>query len=299
MVGRKAMTRLLMLGMVLVLGFALVACGGGETARPASGGASKGTLTIGVTPWTSTIPPTYVAKNILEELGYQVKLQDAEVGVVFAGLSKGDIDIFMDSWLPDMHKNYMEEYGANIEKVALSYPDGDLGWVVPTYVKDVKSIADLKDHKAEFEGKVIGIDAGAGMMRTSREVIDAYGLDYELVEGSEAAMMTVLKDYYGEKKPVIVLGWRPHSMFAQYDLKFLEDPKGFWKRSEVWVLAHKGLRDKAPEAYQFLKKWSIPVGDIEQMILKMDTEKADPDDLAKQWIKDNRDKVDAMLDGTR
>jgi len=272
------------------------ACGGEQ--QPAGGGKgapqSKGKLVIGVTPWTSTIPPTYVAKHILEDLGYEVKLQDAEVGVVFAGLAKGDIDIFMDSWLPDMHRDYMNQYGDKIDDVAVSYPDGVLGWVVPAY-SPANSIADLNKYKDRFGGKIYGIDAGAGMMKTSREIIKAYGLDYELVEGSEQAMLTMLEDAYRNKRDIVILGWRPHWMFAKYDLKFLEDPKGFWKSSEVHVLVHKGLDQKAPEAYAFLKNWSIPIGDVEEMILKLELEKADPAQLAADWVNNNKDKVEAML----
>ena len=85
-------------------------------------------------------------------------------------------------------------------------------------------------------------------------------------------------------------------MFAMWDLKILEDPKGFWESSEVHVVASKGFKEKAPEAYQFLKKWSIPLEDLEQMILEIDQNKADPVEIARQWIEQNQDKVKEMTE---
>jgi glycine betaine/proline transport system substrate-binding protein len=282
--------------LLVVLLISAAACSGGQQPvdEGKGGSQSKGKLVFGVTPWTSTIPPTYVAKHILEDLGYEVKLQDAEVGVVFAGLAKGDVDIFMDSWLPDMHREFMDQYGEKIDDVAVSYREGVLGWVVPAY-SPANSIAELNQYKDRFGGKVYGIDAGAGMMKTSKAIIEAYGLDYELVDGSEQAMLTMLEDAYSNKRDIVILGWRPHWKFAKYDLKFLEDPKGFWKSSEVHVLVHKGLDQKAPEAYAFLKNWRIPIEDVEDMILRLELESADPTQLAADWVENNQEKVEAML----
>lgn len=289
---------LLGLGLFLFLAGIVTGCGtnGGNVQTGASGESSgtKPTITFGVTPWTSTIPPTQVAKAILEQMGYTVKLQDADAGVVYAGLSKGDIDVFMDAWLPDMHKNYMEKYKGSIEDVAVSYPDGELGWVIPAYVGGIESIEDLKGKEELFGKKIYGIEEGAGMTITSREMIQAYGLDLEYQASSEPGMLTQAKRMISAKKPILFLGWRPHSMFVQWDLKVLKDPKGFFKTSEVHVLVHKGFDQKAPEAYQFLKRWSIPVGDVEQIILKIE-DGAKPEDVAKEWIKNNQDKVNQMM----
>ncbi|MCY6958108.1 glycine betaine ABC transporter substrate-binding protein [Clostridium brassicae] len=251
------------------------------------------TITFGVTPWSSTVPPTQIAKKILQDMGYTVKEISADAGGVYAGLSTGDIDVFMDAWLPDMHKNYMKKFGTNIDDVSVSYPNGELGWVVPTYVKDVNSIEDIKGKESQFGGKIYGIEEGAGMTMTSKEMIKAYGLDLQYVASSEGGMLAQASKLIKDKKPVIFLGWRPHPMFVNYDLKVLKDPKGYFKASEVHVLTHKGLKNKAPEAYAFLSKWNIDVEDIEKMIVEIDGGKA-PEDVAAEWIKQHKDKVNAM-----
>lgn len=257
-------------------------------------GASDKEITFGVTPWTSTVPPTKVAKLILEDIGYTVKEVSADAGGVYAGLSKGDIDVFMDAWLPDMHKNYMKTFGSNIDDTAVSYPDGELGWVIPAYVEGINTVEDLKGKEDLFDGKVYGIEEGAGMTMTSREMIEGYGLNFEYVASSEGGMLAQASKLIQNEEPVIFLGWRPHPMFVNYDLKVLKDEKGFFKTSEVHVLTNKGVKEKSPDAYEFLSKWSIDVGDVEKMIVEIEGGRS-AEEVAKEWIDNNQDKVNEML----
>lgn len=287
------------LSILAISALVLAGCGGAkeEAKNPPPDAATdkKGvTVTFGETPWTSTVPPTYVAKQILEDMGYKVEIQKADAGVVYTGLAAGDIDVFMDAWLPDMHKNYMDKYGDKIVDTSVSYPNGELGWVVPTYMEDVNSIEDLKGKEDQLEGKMYGIEEGAGMTNTSREMIEAYGLNLEYAASSEAGMLAQAKKLIQNEKPVLFLGWRPHPMFVDFDLKVLEDPKGFFKTSEVHVLTHEGFQEKAPEAFAFLSKWSMPVDDIEKMIVEMD-KGAKPEEVANKWIQENQDKVKEMV----
>lgn len=261
-----------------------------------NGTLEKETIVFGVTPWTSTIPPTNVAKLLIEEMGYTVELQDADAGVVYAGLSKGDVDVYMDAWLPDLHANYMAEYGEKIEDVSVSYPDGETGWVVPSYVDSINTVEDIIGNEDLFEGEVIGIDEGAGMTASSREMIEELDLDLEYIASSEAAMLAQVSKSIANEEPVIFLGWRPHSMFAMWDLKIIPNSAGYFATSEVHVLVSNvsELSTTAPDVYEFLSNWSMPVGDIEDMILEIDNG-ADAEEVAQKWIDNNQDKVNAML----
>ncbi len=289
---RKHLIVLLTIALVFSLG--LVGCGN-QTDKDQTG-EKKETIVIGVTPWTSTLVPSHIVNLLLTELGYDVKMQNADAGIVYAGLAKGDINVFMDSWLPDTHEDYMNEYGAKIDDVAVSYYEGELGWVVPTYLEDINSIEDLVGNENLFGGRVVGIDEGAGLTATSRELIEEYGLDYNYVTSSEAAMMAQATKEIANEKPILFVGWRPHSMFAMWDLKILEDSKNMFKTQEVHVLASQDLKDRANSAYQFLSSWSISVAEIEEMILLLDeNSRLKPEDVAAEWIENNRAKVDSML----
>src|SRR5699024_3526606 len=84
-----------------------LAIAGWSSNDEAEGEDDKPTLTFGVTPWTSTVPPTKIAEKILEDMGYEVEETEAETGAIYTGMSTGDIDVFMDSWFPNQ-KQYVE-----------------------------------------------------------------------------------------------------------------------------------------------------------------------------------------------
>ena len=94
-----------------------------------------------------------------------MKEVDADVGAVYAGLSRGDIDIFMDSWLPGQ-KQYFEKYSDSIEKVAVSYDDAASGFTVPDYMEDINDVGDLKGKEDMFDNELLSIGKGTLQQRT-------------------------------------------------------------------------------------------------------------------------------------
>ena len=273
----------------------LLAIGCGAADQQQEGGTTQDqSITFGMTPWTSTIPPTTIAMLLLEEMGFEVNQIEADAGGVYTGLSRGDIDVFMDAWLPDMHANYMEQFGNNIEQTSISYPNGELGWVVPTYVDEVNTIDDLKGNEAMFGGEMYGIEEGAGMTFTSREMIEEFDIDLQYVASSEGGMLAQVARTIGAERPVLFVGWRPHPMFVDYELKILEGQEEFFATSEVHVLTNIDFKDRVPEAYEFLSRWSIDVGDIEKMIVEIDNGRS-AEVVAREWIDNNQDKVQQMI----
>lgn len=129
------------------------------------------------------------------------------------------------------------------------------------------SIEDLKTKSAEVEGKVIGIDPGAGVMKSSEAAIRAYGLPVKLVDGSDATMTSALKNAVRQKKDIVVTGWTPQWMFARYELKYLADPKKVFGEDEsVNTIVRRGLKDDQPEVYAILKKFKLGIKDEESMM---------------------------------
>ncbi|MCH9731857.1 MAG: glycine/betaine ABC transporter substrate-binding protein, partial [Actinomycetia bacterium] len=159
--------------MLLAIALVVTSCGGSEQAQ-------KRELTIGYIPWDEDVAVTYLWKDLLEEQGYGVKMQLLEVGPLFAGVARGDLDLFFDVWLPTTHESYWEQYGDKVEKLGEWYEDASLEWTVPAYVEDVNSIGDLKGKADEFDREIIGIEAGAGLTEASKDkVIPEYGLGDE------------------------------------------------------------------------------------------------------------------------
>ena len=124
---------------------------------------------------------TNLAAAVLEEkMGYDVELTMADVAPVFTSVASGNTDAFLDVWLPVTHESYIEKYGDDMVDLGISYENALLGLVVPSYV-EIDSIEELNDNKELFDGEIIGIDAGAGLMAAAEKSIEEYGLDYKLL----------------------------------------------------------------------------------------------------------------------
>ncbi|WP_078542974.1 glycine betaine ABC transporter substrate-binding protein [Litchfieldia alkalitelluris] len=151
----------------------------------------------------------------------------------------------------------------------------------------------------QLDYKIVGIDPGAGLMKlTIDEILPEYGLDdWEVVEGSSAAMAAALKKAYDKEEPIIVTGWSPHWKFASYDLKYLEDPKGIYGGAEdVNTIVRLGLNDDHPDAYKLLDQFNWEPEHIET-VMNLIQEGQDPADAAAQWVSENADLVSAWTEG--
>lgn len=277
---------------VLVLSFT---AGCSSSNQPAGETKDKGTVKIGYVNWAECIAVSNLWRAILEEQGYQVDLTQLDVAPLFVGLSKGDINVFMDAWLPITHETYWKEYKDNLEDYGIWYQEpAKIGIVVPKYVT-IDSIEQMKDEASKFDGKIIGIDPGAGIMKAADRANTSYDLGLEVVQGSEPAMMAALDKAYGKQEWIAITGWSPHWMFAKYDLKYLSDSKKeFGEAEEIHTLANKDFSSAQPEVAAMLKKFKMTdaqIGSLEGLI----NEGMEPLDAAKKWMGDNKDIVDSWI----
>ncbi|MDD1510222.1 glycine betaine ABC transporter substrate-binding protein [Pseudomonas sp. CNPSo 3701] len=259
--------------------------------------ADKPALKIGyVNGWDDSVAVTHVAGEILKtKLGYDVTLQPVEPAIMWQGVARGDLDATLSAWLPATHGEYYEKLKDKVTVLGTNYDGAKIGLIVPEYV-EAKTIADLEKYAKDFDGKITGIDAGAGVMRRTEEAIKEYDLkSMKLMPSSGPAMTTALTRAEKSKKPIVVTGWIPHWMFAQWKLRFLEDPKNVFGEAEhVDTVANPGLEAKAPEAAAFLKKISWSAEEVGSVMLAI-RDGVKPDEAAKQWIEKNPDRVAEWL----
>ncbi len=258
---------------------------------------SKGTVKLAYVNWSEGIAMTNLATVVLEDrLGYDVELTMADVAPVFTSVASGNSDAFLDVWLPVTHASYIEEYGDKMVDLGVTYENARLGLVVPAYV-DVNSIEELNDNVDLFGGEIVGIDAGAGLMAATEKAIEEYGLNYELLPGSGPVMTAALGKAIDAGKPIIVTGWAPHWMFAKWDLKILEDPKGILGEAEnIHKYARLGLEEDMPDVANFLKAFTLTdaeLGDLMGAIA--DAEDQEPIDVARTWAGEHAELIDGWL----
>ncbi|TWC31122.1 glycine betaine/proline transport system substrate-binding protein [Pseudomonas sp. SJZ079] len=258
--------------------------------------AEKPTLKLGyVNGWDDSVATTNVAGEILKsKLGYTVELKPVEPAIMWQGVARGDLDATLTAWLPVTHADYYAKMKDKVVVLGSNYEGARIGLVVPDYV-EAKSIEDLNKYSKDFDGKITGIDAGAGIMSRTEEAIDKYKLDYKLMPSSGPAMAIALARAEKKKEAIVVPGWIPHWMFAKWKLRFLEDPQNVYGDAEhVDTVANPALEAKAPEAAAFLKKFSWGPEEIGSVMLAV-SEGAKPEQAAKDWIAKNPDRVAEWL----
>jgi glycine betaine/proline transport system substrate-binding protein len=215
---------------------------------------------------------------------------------MWQAVATGDVDGMVAAWLPTTHSQFMNDLKDKVVDLGENLIGTKIGLVVPDYVT-ISSIEELKANADKFNGKITGIDPGAGIMSKTEDAIREYRLDnFELVEGTGAIMTAALADAIKDKKWIVVTGWTPHWKFARYGLKYLEDPRNIYGGAEhVNTIVRKGLKEDMPEVYNFLDKFNWNPEDMEQVMVWNQEEGADPYETAKRWIEENKQKVDTWI----
>jgi len=295
---------LVLAAMLMAASFAVAGCTGdgdteGDSGTTDGDSADKGTITIGWIPWDEDVAATYLWKSILEEEGYTVELTQLDVAPVFSGLSTGDLDLFLDAWLPTTHSDYWAEYGDGLEDIKVWYDNGLLTWAVPEYV-DATSIEDLVGMADTFDGQIIGIEPGSGLMRVSREDVQpGYGLDeYEIVEGSTPAMLAELERATDAEEPIVVTLWRPHWAYSVFPIRDLEDPEGLLgEAEEIHAVGRDGFSDDFPEVAEWIGNFEMDDGSLaslENLVIN-EYGAGSEEEAVEEWLSDSANQ--ALVDG--
>lgn len=152
-----------------------------------------------------------------------------------------------------------------------------------------------EDLKTSGKGNIIGIEPGAGIMGNTETAIEEYDLDFDLVASSSAGMASELTKAIKDERWIVVTGWTPHWMFARFDLKYLEDPKGIYGGEEyIATLARKGLESDKPGVYGILERFQWTSADMESVMLAVE-DGATPEEAAAEWIENHQDQVAGWL----
>jgi glycine betaine/proline transport system substrate-binding protein len=218
------------------------------------------------------------------------------------------------AWLPTTHGHFYQQYkdqivdlGPNLEgtRIGLVVPDITVGRQTAatgqrnTPYITVKSIPELKNYASKFNGKIIGIDPEAGIMKKTREAMKVYDLNnFRLIQGSEVSMAAELSDAIRKQKWIVVTGWIPHWMFARWKLKFLDDPKNVYGgNEEINTIVRKGLKEDMPEVYRFLDKFHWTPEDLGQLMIWIQEDHGMfPYDKALRYMRYHPEQIQSWLE---
>ncbi|MHC3472027.1 ABC transporter permease/substrate binding protein [Streptomyces sp. 7R007] len=247
-------------------------------------------ISIGYIPWDEGVASTYLWKEILEQRGFQVDARQFEAGPLYTAVAAGNVDFQTDAWLPTTHAQYWKKYGSRLDDLGAWYARTSLELSVPSYVKGIDSLDDLKGRASTFGGKITGIESSAGETALLKsKVLKEYGLDaeYKVVDSSTPAMLAELKRAYSHKQPIVVTLWSPHWAYNDYALKKLKDPKGAWGQGDgVHTVARKGFAADNPVVAKWLKNFHLS----EKQLTSLEAEinkagKGRQQDAVRAWLK--------------
>lgn len=284
---------ILVLILLMITGSLLSACNNGDDGG--NGGGEEKSVVIGLNNWAENVAVSNMWKILLEEKGYEVELKAMEKAPVWLGITRDELDIAPEVWLPNTDKPLMEKYEEDLDMHEIWYENTGLGLVVPSYMEDINSIEELNARKDEFGGRIVGIDPGASLTAMTETAIEEYGLELDLVTSSGPAMMAELSKAYKDKEPIVVTLWNPHWAFSEYDLKYLEDPKKVYgEADDIYYMTRKGFEEDHPEVVTWMNNWEMDDESLGSLMAVI-KEAGEPEEGAKTWIEDNRDMVDEWL----
>lgn len=259
---------------------------------------------FGYVEWPEAVMKTQVVADVLEALGYATTAQSLSVPLVLKGVSTGDLDVFLETWLPSMESMvtpYLDDGSITMSAHNL---EGTLyRAAVPTYVYEagVTSLADLDAHADEFGREYYGIEPGNDGNEIMRRAIEAdtYGLSgWQLVESSEQGMLQMVERATQRGEWIVFSGWQPHWMNSAFEMSYLDDPEDIWGgEGFVATVANTQFLEANPNLARFFEQVSVSLETQGDWIDQYGRQGRDPEEVAREWITTNLASVTDWVDG--
>lgn len=242
----------------VLLGSALVSAGAAQAADPAT----CAPVRMADLGWTDIVLTNTTAEVILTALGYQPSQTLLGLDVSFVSLQSGEMDIFQGNWRPVQNEQYKAFFDdGSVEVLSQNLDGAKFTLAVPKYVSDagVKSFDDLAANTDKFGGKIYAIEPGSNQSLLDMIAADRHGLgDWEIVESSEAGMLSQVSKMVPDKEWVVFLAWEPHPMNLNYDLTYLdggdEEYGPNFGGATVHTLSRKGYSAECPNVAKFFSQ---------------------------------------------
>lgn len=281
-----------------------LAVAAGMSAGAASAQAACDAISFSDVGWTDITTTTATAKHVFEALGYDVDVKVLSVPVTFSALESDDIDVFLGNWMPSQTaaiQPYLDS--GEIEQVVANLEGTKYNLAVPAYTYDagLKSYADLAAFREKLDGEIYGIEPGNEANTYLIGLTEEEGSElagFEVAESSEQGMLSQVRRAVDGEDPIVFLGWEPHPMNANFELKYLSGGEEFFGgEGEVFTVTRKGFAEECPNAGKLLQqmKFSLP---MENGIMgKILDEGMSAGDATMEWLGANEAEWSGWLDG--
>jgi glycine betaine/proline transport system substrate-binding protein len=276
------------------------------TAQAADSEACK-TVRFSDVGWTDITATTATASVLLKALGYEPVTQVLSVPVTYSSLKNNDIDVFLGNWMPTMEadiKPYRED--GSVESLGANLEGAKYTLAVPKYTYDagLKTFQDIAEFKDKLDGKIYGIEPGNDGNRLILDMIekDTFGLKgFEVVESSEAGMLSAVAKAKKSEGHLVFLGWEPHPMNANFEMAYLEGGDDVFGPNLGGATVHTNVRKAyvadCPNAGKFISNLKFTLKMENEIMGAILNDGTDAEKAATNWLKANPDVLGAWLDG--
>ena len=284
-------------------------------------GATDKPIKIAVNAWTGQNLSAHIAGRLLEKLGYKVEYVTAGAVPQLSAIAQGTLNLqpeFWDNNVGDIYEKAVE--AGDIVKVDQLGLEPKEGWIYPPYMQAkcpglpaAKSLIECAQAFATAEtfpkGRLITYPADWGTR--SKELVEAADLPFvPIAGGSEGAMVAELKSAYAAEEPILMMFWAPHWIFAELDFDWVDLPPpaencdtdpapglyadktgdcGF-AQANIWKLTNKDFQETWPAAYELVEDLTLTNDEQNAMILEVDQKKRSVEEVADEWVEENRDR---------
>jgi glycine betaine/proline transport system substrate-binding protein len=249
--------------------------------------------------WTDITATTAATTVVLSALGYDTDIKILSVPVTYTSLAAGDLDVFLGNWMPTMEADIapyrdagtVETVRANLEgakyTLAVNKTAADLG---------IASFADIAAHQDALDGRIYGIEPGNDGNRLIQSMIDqdAFGLSgFEVVESSEQGMLAQVARADRRSEPMVFLGWEPHPMNANFDMRYLEGGDDFFGPNlggaTVFTNVRAGYGQDCPNVGKLLANLEFSLAMENEIMAAILDQGQDPETAATAWLTANQE----------
>jgi glycine betaine/proline transport system substrate-binding protein len=255
--------------------------------------------------WTDIALTNTTAQVVLETLGYEVEQTLLGLDVTYLMLKESQLDVFQGNWRPvqdEQFASYFDE--GSVEVLGTNLTGAKFTLAVPAYVADegVRSFADLDRFADRFGSRIYAIEPGSNQPLLDMVEADRHGLGgWEIVESSEAAMLSQVRRSIPREDWIVFLGWEPHPMNLDIDMEYLaggdvEFGPDFGGAT-VRTISRPGYAEECPNVARFFSNLVFDLDYENRGMSLITNEERSPAEAARAMIGEKPDRLDAWLDG--
>jgi glycine betaine/proline transport system substrate-binding protein len=204
----------------------------------------------------------------------------------------------LDSWLPDTHAAYLDEFGADLTDLGPWYTEARTT-IVNNDDAPITSLDELAANADLFGNRVVGLEPGAGMMKTTEDhASPMYGLEeIKFLTSSTAVLLTELQAADAAGENIVATLARPHWAYEAYGLRDLEDPEGaMGAAEEIHGLGSPAFDDDFPTAGGWLRDFAMSDDELLSLcdLLFNENSGSDYEPLVREWMDEHAEFVDEL-----